>query len=67
MDALKAGAHKVQEAAHGHKAEHEAKKACDPDKKPSDRMDAAHCAAKHEAKAQEHACRADCKVAEHKH
>ncbi|CAF1488136.1 unnamed protein product, partial [Didymodactylos carnosus] len=67
MDALKAGAHKAQEVIHDKKAEDALKKANDPNEKPSTRMDAAHCAAKHEAKAQEHACKADCKAADHKH
>ncbi|CAF0957927.1 unnamed protein product [Rotaria sordida] len=67
MDALKAGAHKVEEAVHGKKADEHLEKASDPSKAPSDRIDHAHAAAKSECKANEHACKADCKANEHKH
>ncbi|CAF3576142.1 unnamed protein product [Rotaria sp. Silwood1] len=67
MDALKAGAHKVQEAVHGKKAEEKMEKASDPSRAPSDRIDAAHDAVKAATKESEHACKADCRSYEHKH
>ncbi|CAF1623907.1 unnamed protein product [Didymodactylos carnosus] len=67
MDALKAGAEKVKEVVHGHKADEKCEKACDPTKKPSDRVDAAFEAGKHKMKEQEHGCKSECHAQDHKH
>lgn len=65
MDAMKAGIEKTKEAVQTKRAEEKAEKANDPNIKPSERMDAAFESNKAAMKAQEHACRAECRKDKH--
>ena len=59
MDAIKAGIEKVKEAVESKKADDKLEKACDPNVKPSERMDAEFEANKAAAKAAEHHANAE--------
>jgi len=65
MDAIKSGVEKVKESVHSKNADDKAEKACDPTKKPSDRVDAAFESGKSAMKAQEHGVKAECYKEKH--